>query len=150
MRGSQTRILMTMTVGAELGASLGEAIRRHRELAELPMKQLAAMVGISSPYLSQIERGLRAPSDQVLDALAESLKTTADALAGSTGDDSDAEVPVLAAIREDGRLTASQRLALAEVYRGLVEATAARRRRRGRPAGRTSATVGQTNPKSDR
>jgi transcriptional regulator with XRE-family HTH domain len=64
------------------GSTLGEAIRRQRELAELPMRQLAAMVGISNPYLSQIERGLRAPSDQVLDAIAESLHTSVDALNG--------------------------------------------------------------------
>ncbi|MEP6562472.1 MAG: helix-turn-helix transcriptional regulator, partial [Nakamurella sp.] len=46
--------------------SLGEMIRRQREIAALPMRQLAAMSGISNPYLSQIERGLRDPSDQVL------------------------------------------------------------------------------------
>ena len=60
--------------------SLGDIIRRQRELAELPMRQLAAMVGISGPYLSQIERGLRAPSDQVLGAIAKSLQTSAEAL----------------------------------------------------------------------
>ena len=60
--------------------TLGEIIRRQRELAELPMRQLAAMVGISNPYLSQIERGLRAPSDHVLRSIADSLQTSADAL----------------------------------------------------------------------
>ena len=69
-----------MTSAEEFHSTLGGAIRRQRELAELPMRQLAAMVGISNPYLSQIERGLRAPSEQVLDAIAESLQTTADAL----------------------------------------------------------------------
>ena len=42
--------------------TLGELIRRQRELAELPMRQFAAMVGISNPYLSQVERNLREPS----------------------------------------------------------------------------------------
>ena len=55
--------------------SLGEMIRRQREMASLPMRQLAAMAGISNPYLSQIERGLRDPSDQVLNAIADSLQT---------------------------------------------------------------------------
>jgi len=63
--------------------SLGEIIRRQRELASLPMRQLAAMSGISNPYLSQIERGLREPSEQVLHAIAESLKVSADELRGT-------------------------------------------------------------------
>lgn len=54
--------------------TLGELIRRQRELAELPMRQFAAMVGISNPYLSQIERNLREPSERVLDAIAEHLQ----------------------------------------------------------------------------
>jgi transcriptional regulator with XRE-family HTH domain len=54
------------------------------------------MVGISNPYLSQIERGLRAPSEQVLDAIAESLQTTADALYGRSRDgEANGEPPVL-------------------------------------------------------
>ena len=60
--------------------SLGDLIRRQRELADLSMRQLADMAGISNPYLSQIERGLRAPSDQVLGALADSLQLSADLL----------------------------------------------------------------------
>jgi len=122
--------------------TLGEIIRQQRELAALPMRQLAEMVGISNPYLSQIERGLRAPSDQVLEAIAESLRTSADALyeraadmAGSGGDDEPGRSPVLAAIDEDPNLTARQRQALAEVYTALTEATIARRRRRGRKPG---------------
>ena len=49
-------------------------------MAALPMRQLAAMAGISNPYLSQIERGLRDPSDQVLNAIADSLQMSADSL----------------------------------------------------------------------
>jgi len=44
---------------------VGELIRRQREIAELSMRQVAAMAGISNPYLSQIEHGLRAPSADV-------------------------------------------------------------------------------------
>ena len=61
---------------------LGVIIRRQRELAELSMRQVAAMAGISNPYLSQIERGLRAPSEEVLRAIAESLNVSADLLRG--------------------------------------------------------------------
>jgi transcriptional regulator with XRE-family HTH domain len=111
--------------------SLGDIIRRQRELAELPMRQLAAMVGISGPYLSQIERGLRAPSDQVLGAIAKSLQTSAEALQ----DQAEALAPpvepsaVVAAISDDPDLTARQRQALIEVYEAFTVTTVARRRR---------------------
>ena len=59
---------------------LGDFIRRQRELQELSMRQLADLVGISNPYLSQIERGLREPSEKVLDAIAENLHLSADVL----------------------------------------------------------------------
>ena len=100
------------------------------------MRQLAAMVGISGPYLSQIERGLRAPSDQVLGSIAKSLQTSAEALQ----DQAEALAPersepgeVVAAINRDPDLTTRQRQALIEVYAALTEVTIARRRR-GRAA----------------
>ena len=65
--------------------ALGEIIRQQRELAELSMRQFADLAGISNPYLSQIERGLRAPSEQVLDAIAKTLKVSADALYEQAG-----------------------------------------------------------------
>lgn len=115
--------------------SLGEIIRRQRELAALPMRQLATAVGISNPYLSQIERGLREPSEAVLDAIAESLATTADALYAEAGyvepDGEDEDGSLLDAIEAAEELTAAQRRALAEVYRGFVDANTVRRRRRG-------------------
>ena len=120
----------------DYGSSLGDIIRRQRELAELPMRQLASMVGISNPYLSQIERGLREPSEQVLEAIADSLRTSADVLidaARGSGREQQDEQPVLAAIKGDPRLTASQRQALTETYLAFTEVTAARRHRRGRP-----------------
>ena len=110
---------------------MGEAIRYQREMAQLPMRQLAGMVGISNPYLSQIERGLRAPSEHVLGAIAESLQTTADALSGREDGAPQEEPAVLVAVREDPRLTAAQRQAIAEVYTSCVESTAALRKRRG-------------------
>ena len=59
---------------------LGEIIRRQRELSELSMRQFASLAGISNPYLSQIERGLREPSERVLDAIASVLHVSSDAL----------------------------------------------------------------------
>jgi transcriptional regulator with XRE-family HTH domain len=114
--------------------ALGEFIRAQRELAEIPMRQLASAVGISGPYLSQIERGLRAPSDAVLESLARSLQTSADTIReqvrSATEDEEEPEV--VAAIRRDPDLTASQRRAMVEMYEAFVETTVGRRRRPGR------------------
>jgi transcriptional regulator with XRE-family HTH domain len=109
---------------------LGAFIRKQREVQEMSMRQLADVVGISNPYLSQIERGLREPSERVLDAIAESLQVSAEALqaqhrriraaagagAGADADDQDGDPPVIEAIKADARLTGRQRQALIEVY----------------------------------
>jgi transcriptional regulator with XRE-family HTH domain len=106
---------------------LGEYIRRQRELQKLSMRQLAGLAGISNPYLSQIERGLRDPSEKVLDAIAHNLEDSAEALharsaravePNDSGEDDGAAV--VAAIRADRRLTAAQRQALLEVYRAFT------------------------------
>ncbi|MBH0119372.1 helix-turn-helix domain-containing protein [Rhodococcus sp. HM1] len=111
-------------------ATLGELIRRQRELAALPMRQLAAMVGISNPYLSQIERNLRAPSDRVLNAIAEQLHLSADTLTAQVASPAAAkESAVLQAIREDPDLTNPQRRSLEEMYEAFREVTVAKRRR---------------------
>jgi transcriptional regulator with XRE-family HTH domain len=87
------------------------------------MRQFAEMAGISNPYLSQIERGLRAPSEVVLHAIAGSLQTSADALREQAGvpRERDGASPVIDAIRADARLTAAQRRALLEIYRSFTE-----------------------------
>jgi transcriptional regulator with XRE-family HTH domain len=105
-------------------ASLGEIIRRQREVAEMSMRQFAELAGISNPYLSQIERGLRAPSEQVLESIAHALKVSATALYEQAGMPPPGSEPessaVLDAIRADERLTARQRTALTEVYVAFV------------------------------
>jgi transcriptional regulator with XRE-family HTH domain len=115
--------------------TLGAIIRRQREMAALPMRQLAAAVGISNPYLSQIERGLRAPSDAVINAIADSLETTAEALYSEAGFVTPAEDgeegDLLSAIAGADELTSAQRRALTEVYRAFVDANAVRRARAG-------------------
>jgi transcriptional regulator with XRE-family HTH domain len=102
---------------------LGEIIRRQRELSALSMRQFATLAGISNPYLSQIERGLREPSDRVLDAIAAALEVSAATLyeqAGVTvGEDPEVSA-VEEAVREDPRLTGRQRQALLEVYRAFI------------------------------
>ena len=104
-------------------SALGEIIRQQRELAELSMRQFAELAGISNPYLSQIERGLRAPSEQVLAAIASTLKLSADALyeqAGVPAPGEASESAVLQAIASDPQLTARQRSAWREVYEAFV------------------------------
>jgi transcriptional regulator with XRE-family HTH domain len=120
--------------------SLGEMIRRQRELASLPMRQLAAMSGISNPYLSQIERGLRDPSDQVLNAIADSLQMSADSLRPPVPapDPEAAPSAVVAAVRADPDLSAQQRKALEESYVAFREVTIERRRLKGRRNGAPS------------
>ncbi len=104
--------------------ALGEIIRQQRELAELSMRQFADLAGISNPYLSQIERGLRAPSQQVLDGIAKALKLSSDALYEQAGMPPPGSAPeanaTLEAIAVDLRLTARQRKALAEIYESFV------------------------------
>jgi transcriptional regulator with XRE-family HTH domain len=105
---------------------LGEYIRRQRELQELSMRQLADLVGISNPYLSQIERGLREPSEKVLASIAENLHLSADVLfeRGSRHEeaaDTGLEPAVVAAIRADPKLTGRERQALLEIYHAFVE-----------------------------
>jgi len=113
--------------------ALGEIIRQQRELAELSMRQFAELAGISNPYLSQIERGLRAPSEQVLDGIARALKLSADALYEQAGmtppGEEEHESAVLEAIATDPQLTARQRTALREVYGAFVAVGPSARRR---------------------
>jgi transcriptional regulator with XRE-family HTH domain len=105
-------------------SALGEIIRQQRELAEMSMRQFAELAGISNPYLSQIERGLRAPSEQVLEGIANALKVSSEALYRQAGMSPPGEEPednaVLDAIAGDTRLTARQRAALREVYGAFV------------------------------
>jgi transcriptional regulator with XRE-family HTH domain len=108
-----------------MSSPLGEFIRRQRELQELSMRQLADLVGISNPYLSQIERGLREPSEKVLESIAENLHLSADVLSERGGRHAEAaeageEPTVVAAIRADPRLTARERQALVEIYSAFV------------------------------
>lgn len=114
--------------------SLGEIIRRQRELSALSMRQFARMAGISNPYLSQIERGVREPSDRVLDAIATTLETTTDALYEQAGlaRDADEEPAAVAAVLADPTLTGRQKQALLEMYEAFVAANGGPRRRRRR------------------
>jgi transcriptional regulator with XRE-family HTH domain len=118
-------------VAEEPPSALGEIIRRQRELSAMSMRQFSELVGISNPYLSQIERGLREPSERVLESIATALRTTSNALyeqAGIDVDEPEAAGPsVPDAVKADPRLNAAQRRALLAVYQAFVEAPRRRR-----------------------
>ena len=112
-------------------SALGELIRRNRELSEYSMRQFAELVGISNPYLSQIERGLRAPSEQVVQSIADAFRVSADTLYEQAGVKAEADGPsaVVEAIRGDPNLTGRQRQALLEIYESFTGISVRPRRR---------------------
>jgi transcriptional regulator with XRE-family HTH domain len=121
----------------ERAERLGEIIRRQRELNELSMRAFADLVGISNPYLSQIERGLREPSERVLEGIAKSLHVPVEALREQAGlhmDDEEETPPVVVAIRADPKLTGRQRQAMLEVYRAFTAPAKRGRARRPPPS----------------
>src|ERR1700674_3997043 len=109
-------------VSDKRASPLGEFIRRQRELSDVSVRQFAELVGISNPYLSQIERGLRTPSEQVLQSIADALQVSADTLYDQAGVPREKDGPSKAvqAIREDSKLTGRQRQGLIEVYEAFV------------------------------
>jgi transcriptional regulator with XRE-family HTH domain len=98
---------------------VGEYLREQRVLAQLSLRQLAERAGVSNPYLSQIERGLRKPSAEVLQQLAKALRVSAETLYVQAGilEPEDVEVrSVEHAIRADTGLTERQKQSLLEIY----------------------------------
>ena len=100
-------------------ASLGDYLREQRLDSRLSLRQLAEMTGVSNPYLSQIERGLRRPSAQVLEQLSKALRVSADQLyvrAGIVGMHDSTGVTVENAVLNDPLLTERQKQSLLDVY----------------------------------
>jgi transcriptional regulator with XRE-family HTH domain len=97
---------------------LGEFIRDQRTNAKISLRQLAKQAGVSNPYLSQIERGLRTPSAEVMRQIAGALRISAQTLYERAGllDAADPHPGVLSAIAADAALTERQKRLLAEIY----------------------------------
>src|SRR5205823_14197474 len=92
---------------------LGEFIRNQRKGARLSLKSVSAVAGVSIPYLSQIERGLRKPSADILQAIAKGLRISAETLYVQAGILEDRPVPdVAAAIMGDSAINERQKQAL--------------------------------------
>ena len=97
---------------------LGEYIREQRSAAQISMRQLAKAADISNPYLSQVERGLRKPSAEILSRIATGLRISAETLYVRAGllEERAGDLKVIDAIAEDATLTERQRKALLEIY----------------------------------
>lgn len=119
---------------ASLGVGgLGEFLREQRRQAKLSLRQLAEAAGVSNPYLSQIERGLRKPSAEILQQIAKGLRISAETLYVQAGIlDERAEDPAAAppgvreAILADPLLTEEQQQALLQIYAAFRQSGAAR------------------------
>jgi len=120
--------------------AIGEFIREQRELAEVSVRQLARLAGVSNPYLSQIERGLRKPSADILQQIAKGLRISAEQLYVRAGilDTRHGDPELVAAILADTVLTERQKQALVEIYESF-------RRENMHP----DATDPHTHPRSD-
>lgn len=109
----------------EIG-ELGDFIRVQRKKSALSVRKLAERAGVSNPYLSQIERGLRQPSAEILRGIARALSLSAETLYVRAGLlEGHERIPgVPEAIESDGKLNLRQRQALIEVYRSFVDGVA--------------------------
>jgi transcriptional regulator with XRE-family HTH domain len=99
-------------------SGIGDYIRDQREQARISLRQLAEQAGVSNPYLSQIERGLRKPSADVLQQIAKGLRISAEALYVQAGilEDRPADSGVRSALLTDPQLSERQKQVLIEIY----------------------------------
>ncbi|HEY7721030.1 MAG TPA: helix-turn-helix domain-containing protein [Pedococcus sp.] len=111
------------------GDSLGDYLREQRQSARLSLRQLSELAGVSNPYLSQIERGLKKPSAEILQQLAKGLQVSAESLYVRAGilDERPENAPepadTRAVITADPLLSQRQKAALLDVYDSFVSGT---------------------------
>ena len=118
--------------GKTVVASLGDFLREQRLASRLSLRQLSEQVGVSNPYLSQIERGLRRPSAEVLQQIAKALRISAEQLyvrAGIVSPDPHSGVTVELAILADTGLSERQKHSLLDVYSSFLASNAGERDR---------------------
>ncbi|HEV8426145.1 MAG TPA: helix-turn-helix transcriptional regulator [Actinomycetes bacterium] len=119
-----------MPAGIDQLGDVGRYIREQRRQAELSLRKLASQAGVSNPYLSQIERGLRQPSARILKDIAKALRISAETLylrAGILDDDAEA-ADLEVAILRDPHLTERRKQVLIDVYRSFRAEAAAQPR----------------------
>jgi transcriptional regulator with XRE-family HTH domain len=130
---------------------LGTFIREQRRAAQLSVRKLASLAGVSNPYLSQIERGLRRPSAEILNAIAKGLRISAETLYVKAGilDDREERRPaddLVTSILGDRSITESQKQVLVQIYTSFREDTEQHRASRRRSARRTAAASPGSEP----
>ena len=103
---------------AKKAATIGEFIREQREQAHVSVRQLARLAGVSNPYLSQIERGLRKPSAEILQQIAKGLAISAEQLYMRAGilESRHGDPELIGAILADAGLAERQKQVLIEIY----------------------------------
>jgi transcriptional regulator with XRE-family HTH domain len=111
---------------------VGRFIREQRTAARLSVRKLAQLAGVSNPYLSQIERGLRRPSADILNAIAKALRISAETLYVKAGilDGRREPADLVSAVVADRSITERQKQVLIQIYRSFREETEGRRRAR--------------------
>lgn len=111
------------TVGpAAVSSQVGNFIREQRNAARVSLRELARTAGVSNPYLSQVERGLRKPSAEILASIARGLKISAESLYEQAGilDRRSGSPDTVAAIRSDELLSERHKAVLLELYETYV------------------------------
>lgn len=120
---------------------LGAFIRDQRTKDRLSLRSMSGLAGVSIPYLSQVERGLRRPSAEILQAIAKGLRISAETLYVQAGMLEDRPAPdVAAALMADSTLSAHHRQTLLEIYEAF-------RRDDGAPTRSAAATSSRKAPK---
>ena len=106
---------------------VGGFIREQRQRANLSLRRLADRAGISNPYLSQIERGIRHPSAEILKRLSRALEISAETLYTRAGliEEGSSVPTVVEAVEADRQLTPRQKQVLLDLYRALLDASTA-------------------------
>lgn len=100
---------------------VGAFIKEQRERSSLSIRKLADLTGVSNPYLSQIERGIRTPSAEILRSIAGALSIRTETLYEKAGLlDEQEGTDVIGAIETDTKLSKAQKQALAEIYSSFV------------------------------
>lgn len=118
MSGSEvSRLKRVDQTVQHIGRDIGQYIREQRNNAQVSLRQLAKLAGVSNPYLSQIERGLRKPSAEILQQIAKGLRISAEALYVRAGIlDQRQGGPVVDAVISDPELTERQKQVLLDIY----------------------------------
>jgi transcriptional regulator with XRE-family HTH domain len=130
---------------------VGKFIRDQRSQAQLSVRKLAQLAGVSNPYLSQIERGLRKPSAEILNGIAKALRISAETLYVKAGILEDRQGgDVTATITADPAITEKQKQALIQIYESFKAETEGRRSKRtSRAKARETDSAGGRGSKND-